>query len=271
MRQQRHTDFPKFNMSLNAPAKPNSTIVALCDNTKLHFYVGPDKQLVTVDMNAGDCCFFAGDVIHAGAEWEGEEPNFRLFMYWPTTDIFVPWTAASAAETPGLQIGKFRVAKKCYENLKLTTNPLSLLFELDEYNKYLYDFEDHSFYRYDTELYLQGIGANIDGFDGQDLVAQYSNMHVHQVKRAHGCPHFDMEFIDPKHLARCRKRCFYCMRHLRHIKTTASAQQKATSTPPCQRDNLSSNHSRIKRSIAKIRDWMSQIEREAKSIEELLH
>ena len=88
MRQQRHTDFPEFNMTLNAPEKLNSTIVALCDNTQLHFYVGQDKQLVTVDMKkSGDCCFFAGDVLRA--EWQGQEPNFRLFMYWPTTDIYV--------------------------------------------------------------------------------------------------------------------------------------------------------------------------------------
>ena len=68
MRQQRHTDFYEFNMPLNPPEKPNSTIFALCDKTQLHFYVGPDKQLVTIDLNAGDCCFFAGDVIHAGAK-----------------------------------------------------------------------------------------------------------------------------------------------------------------------------------------------------------
>ena len=79
MRQQRHTDFHEFNIALNAPEKPNSTILALCDNTQLHFYVGQDKQLVTVDMKkSGDCCFFAGDVLHAGAEWQGQEPNFRL-------------------------------------------------------------------------------------------------------------------------------------------------------------------------------------------------
>jgi hypothetical protein len=141
MRQQRHTDFPEFNMTLNAPEKPNSTIVALCDNTQLHFYVGPDKQLVTVDMKAGDCCFFACDVLHGGAEWQGQQPNFRLFMYWPTTDMFVPWTAKSAAVS--LSVAKFRVpnTNKCYDDLNLKTNPLSISFQLHEYNSYLYDFE----------------------------------------------------------------------------------------------------------------------------------
>ena len=271
MRQQRHTDFPEFNMTLkNAPEKLNSTIVALCDNTQLHFYVGPDKQLVTVDMQAGDCCFFAGDVIHAGAEWQGQEPNFRLFMYWPTPDIFVPWTAKNAAESPGLQVTTFRVPKtKLYDKLKLKTNPLSKDFELHEYNSYLYDFEQHTFYRFDTELYLQGVGANIDGHEGKVLVAQYDTMRVDQVKKANDCPHFNMDFIDAKHLAKCRKRCYYCMRHVRHTKTV-SAQQKATPTQPCQRDNLSSQHKKIKKSIAKIRGWMRQIEKEADRLENLI-
>jgi len=287
MRQQRHTDFPEFNMTLNATEKPNSTLVALCDNTQLHFYVGPDKQLVTVDMNAGDCCFFAGDVLHAGAEWSGKDPNYRLFMYatasplhtyiicnnftryWPTCDIFVPWTAKSAAES--LQVAKFRVtnSKGCYETLKLKTNPLSEKFEPHEYNSYLYDFEEHSFYRFDTELYLQGVGANIDGFNGNGLVAQYATMRVEQVKKAHNCPHFKMLFIDAKHLAKCRKRCYYCMRHLRHTKTE-SAQEKATPLPPSQRDKLSSKHKKIKKSIAKIRGWIGQIEKETVIIESLI-
>ena len=271
MRQQRHTDFHEFNIALNAPEKPNSTILALCDNTQLHFYVGQDKQLVTVDMQAGDCCFFAGDVLHAGAEWQGQEPNFRLFMYWPTPDIFVPWTAKSAAESKSLQVATFRVpkTKQCYDNLKLKTNPCSKDFQLQEYNSYLYDFEQHTFYRFDTELYLQGVGANIDGFKGKVLVAQYDTMRIDQVKKAHDCPHFNMDFIDAKHLATCRKRCYYCMRHVRHTKTV-SAQQKPTPTQPCQRDNLSSKHKQIKKSIAKIRDWMRQIENEADHLETLI-
>ena len=136
-------------------------------------------------------------------------------MYWPTPDIFVPWTAKSAAESPGLQVTTFRVPKtKLYDNLKLKTNPLSASFELHEYNSYLYDFDEHSFYRFDTELYLEGVGANIDGFNGKVLEAQYATMDIPQVKKEKDCPHFNqMSFIDAKHLAKCRKRCFYCMRH----------------------------------------------------------
>jgi hypothetical protein len=51
------------------------------------------------------------------------------------------------------------------------------------YNSYLYDFEQHTFYRFDTELYLQGVTANIDGFNGKVLVAQYDTMRVDQVKK----------------------------------------------------------------------------------------
>ena len=182
------------------------------------FYVGPQKTLVTVQMNAGDCCFFAGDVLHAGAEWEGPQPDFRLFMYWPTADIFVPWSARNAAESLKHRDGvpSFRESniKGCYDNLKLKTNPLSASFELHEYNSYLYDFDEHSFYRFDTELYLEGVGANIDGFNGKVLEAQYATMDIPQVKKEKDGPHFNqMSFIDAKHLAKCRKRCFYCMRH----------------------------------------------------------
>jgi hypothetical protein len=49
-----------------------------------------------------------------------------------------------------------------------------------------------------------------------------------------------------------------------------SAQQKATPTQPCQRDNLSSKHKQIKKSIAKIRGWMRQIEKEADRLENLI-
>jgi hypothetical protein len=258
-------------MHLNASEKPNSTLVALCDGTQLHFFVGPDKQLVTVDMNAGDCVFFAGDVLHAGAEWAGTQPNYRLFMYWPTADIFVPWYAKNAAEKKTLNVPSFRVSnmKGSYDALKLKTNPLSASFELHEYNSYLYDFDEHSFYRFDTELYLEGVGANIDGFNGKVLVAQYATMDIAQVKKEKGCPHFNqMSFIDAKHLALCRKRCYYCMRHLRHTaKTTMPAQKKVTATPPRKQDN----HKEIKKSIAKIRGFMKQMEKEADHIEKLIN
>ena len=248
-------------MNFNASEKPTSTIIALCDGTQLHFFVGPDKQLVTVDMNAGDCCFFAGDVLHAGAGWIGAQPNFRLFMYWPTADVFVPWTAQSAAESLKEKVAEFRVTdhRNCYDRLKRITNPLSEQFLLSEYNKYLFDFEEHSFYRYDDELYLQGIGANIDGYKGKVLEAQYDTMQVPQIKKSNDCPHFvNMQFIDNCQLVKCRKRCFYCMRHLRHAKV-ASAQVKATPTPRCQSDSTSKA---VKKVLAKIRRFMVKIQQQ---------
>ena len=186
-------------------------------------------------------------------------------MYWPTADIFVPWTAQSANES--VSVAKFRVTNiKGYDDLKLKTNPLSGKFELNEYNKYLYDFKEQSFYKFDTELYLQCVGANIDGYRGKKLVAQYATMHVEQVEKRHDCPHFNMPFIDTNHLAKCRKRCYYCMRHLRHTKTV-SAQKKATPTTLRQLDSPSlKRHKKIKRSIAKIRGWMGQIEKELAAV-----
>jgi hypothetical protein len=174
-------------------------------------------------------------------------------------------TAQSANES--VSVAKFRVTNiKGYDDLKLKTNPLSGKFELNEYNKYLYDFKEQSFYKFDTELYLQGVGANIDGYRGKKLVAQYATMHVEQVEKRHDCPHFNMPFIDTKHLAKCRKRCYYCMRHLRHTKTV-SAQKKATPTTLRQLDSPSlKRHKKIKRSIAKIRGWMGQIEKELAAV-----
>ena len=266
MRQQCHRDFPDFNMHLNASEKPTSTIVALCDGTQLHFFVGPEKRLVTVDMNAGDCCFFAGDVLHAGAGWEGPQPNFRLFMYWPTADVLVPWTAQSAAESLKEKVAGFRVSdtQGRYNRLKLKTNPLSESFSLSEYNSYLYDFEEHSFYRYDVELYLQGISANIDGYKGKVLVAQYATMQVPQIRKSKNGPHFfNMPFIDN---VKCRKRCFYCMRHLRHNKVV-SAQVKATITPRCQRDSPSKA---VKKGLAKIRRFMQKIQQQMDIIQKIM-
>ena len=259
MIQQRHKDFQDFNMQLNASEKPTSTIVALCDGTELHFYIGAEKRQVTVCMSAGDIVIFAGDVLHAGAGWAGQNFNYRLFSYWPTPDIFVPWAAKTAFETLGSKVETFRVAntRQVYDTLKLTTNPLSQSFSLQEYNKYLYDFEQHAFYRFDTELYLLGIGANIDGHMGNPpLVAHYAEMHIEQKKRPQDCPHFNaMTFIDAKHLSKCRKRCFYCMRHERHKNVTV---EKFTPTLPCQHKNLHRN--KVKKSIEKIHRFMKRIE-----------
>ena len=269
MRQQCHRDFPDFTMNFNASEKPTSTIVALCDGTQLHFFGGPEKRLVTVDINAGDCCFFAGDVLHAGAGWEGPQPNFRLFMYWPTADVFVPWTAQSAAESLKEKVAGFRVSdiQNCYNRLKFKTNPLSESFSLSEYNSYLYDFEEHSFYRYDDVLYLQGIGANIDGYKGKVLEARYDTMQVPQIKKLNDCPHFvNMPFIDNCHLVKCRKRCFYCMRHLRHNKV-ASAQVRATPTPRCQHDSPSKA---VKKGFAKIRRFMPKIQQQMDIIQKIM-
>jgi hypothetical protein len=44
-------------------------------------------------------------------------------------------------------------------------------------------FEEHAFYKFDTELYLQGIGANIDGHEGKVLEVYYNTMDIPQIKK----------------------------------------------------------------------------------------
>jgi hypothetical protein len=263
MEQQRHTDFPELKMDFNISEKPTSTIVALCDNTQLHFFVGSEKTKVIVNMNAGDIVFFAGDVLHAGAGWLGQEPNYRLFMYWPTADVFVPWRADSARVTVGHRVSQCRVPNisHIYDTLKLSTNPHSGSFSPEEYSNYLWDFVESAFYKFDTELYLQGIGANIDGHEGKVLEVHYNTMDIPQIKKTQDCQHFNvMPFICSKHLSKCRKRCFYCSRHLRQTNT-----EKPILTPRPQPKKLPSEN-KIQKSISKIHQFMAKIKKQLKVI-----
>jgi hypothetical protein len=146
-----------------------------------------------------------------GAGWSGQEPNYRLFMYWPTPDIFVPWRAKNALETLDVRVPQFRVpnAKNTYDDLKLSTNPHSGTFSPEAYSNYLWDIEEHAFYKFNTELYLQGIGANIDGHEGKVLEVHYNTMDIPQIKKTQDCQHFNvMPFICSKHLSMCRKDVF---------------------------------------------------------------
>ncbi len=263
MEQQVHKDFPDFNMDFNHSEKPTSTIVALCDGTQLHFFVGSEKRKVIVNMNAGDIIFFAGDVLHAGAGWLGQEPNYRLFMYWPTSDIFVPWRAQNATEILGHRVSQCRVPniRNHYDVLKLATNPHSASFSPEEYSNYLWDFVEHAFYKYDTELYLQGIGANIDGHEGKVLEVHYNTIDILQIKKTQDCQHFNaMPFICSKHLSKCRKRCFYCIRHLRQEKT-----EKPALKPRSQREGLP-RENKIQKCVSKISQFMAKIEKQLKVI-----
>ena len=263
MEQQRHADFPDLNMDFNISEKPTSTILALCDNTQLHFFVGSEKTKVIVNMNAGDIVFFAGDVLHAGAGWLGQEPNYRLFMYWPTADVFVPWRADNAREKLGFRVTQSRVPnnKSIYDNLKLSTNPLSGSFLPEVYSNYLWDFVESAFYKFDTKLYLEGIGANIDGHLGKVLEVHYNTMEIPQIKKTQDCQHFNaMPFICSKHLSKCRKRCFYCIRHLRQANT-----EKPALMPRLQRKKLP-RENKIQKSISKIRHFIAKIKKLLKVI-----
>ena len=213
--QQRHRDYFPFDIvrrKVLQYQKPASCLVALKNETSLHFFYGPDKVVRTVTLNAGDAVIFAGDALHAGAAWTASDNNFRLFAYWPTEEFFVDWQARNA--TAAIDVTKFIVSADAAADLAGITNPMYTAFVEEEFKKFLYDFTTHTYYRFDSKLYLEGIGAAIDGYGGEVYESAYVVSEIKQIARAHGkCPHFPKDALpamDPKQLHACVRRCFYC-------------------------------------------------------------
>jgi hypothetical protein len=73
-------------MTLNAPEKPNPTIIALCDGTQLHFFVGSEKIEKAVT--------FATKI------WIEESPRIDMVVI-PCTKIFA--MLDSVATMPSIQ------------------------------------------------------------------------------------------------------------------------------------------------------------------------
>ena len=84
-RQAFHSDFD-VNAFVDVRVKPCSVLLALEDQTTLHFLSGP------VELSRGDILIFDGDVVHAGSEYHAE--NTRFFMY-----VGIPGVSAPENET----------------------------------------------------------------------------------------------------------------------------------------------------------------------------
>ncbi len=111
------------------------------------------------NFKAGDVVVFAGNCHHAGAESASEtESHYRLFAYVPTRRFCVPWEV----KTGMAELAKsFEVAvKREIFELHSSTFPESQDFQIDSFQRHLFDAVSSKIYRFDMILWLSGLTTN---------------------------------------------------------------------------------------------------------------
>ena len=163
-------------------------------------------------FNAGDVVVFSGDLSHSGAENEStSETNFRLFAYVPTKTIPVPWEVKTGMDD--LAKKALVTDLKDIKNLHKNTVPISDSFDLEMFGNHLYDFSKNSFYKFSTELWLDGLTTNTNSSTKRRYRAYVDG--APDLVVAGKCPHFDPRDFNANQrergvLSDFRRQCVYC-------------------------------------------------------------
>ena len=157
---------------------------------------------------------FAGDCLHSGAANHSRKCNYRLFGYVPTREFDVPWSFDQCEQ----QVKNIATQVDSVDEIKRlhgVTNPLSEMFDKDEYAKYLFDRMTGRFFNFSFPLWLGGLytAETLQDAYAQGLPSLPLCNPVTPYKQ---CPHFNIDEFMPINrderalLNRFRTQCSYC-------------------------------------------------------------
>jgi hypothetical protein len=111
------------------------------------------RQKITLCLESGDLLLFKGDLVHSGGA--SDVQNFRFFSYCPTKATPPEWWNT---HKDGQNIfpakEKLSETKITKSNLRVTTNPESSKFSLDDFQNYLFCSRTNSFFDFNILMIL---------------------------------------------------------------------------------------------------------------------